>query len=227
MAEDTAPENDGDMTRAPGDSTQAPEGSTAQAPEGRDTAHQERLERLDRAFSEFIPHNRALGLRFLDHGPGEAVMRLPYREDLVGDPSSGVLHGGAITALLDATSGAAVFLAMEEPVPIATLDLRIDYLRPATPGRAVIARATCYRLTGNVAFVRAQAHHEDAEATPIAASAGSFMIGTRGAWAFRRPKPGSPEDATASSPEDTAASNPEGIRPNSPEDAASSPEETP
>jgi uncharacterized protein (TIGR00369 family) len=182
-----------------------------EAPGGsRDAAHQERLERLDRAFSEFIPHNRALGLRFLDHGPGEAVMRLPYREDLVGDPSSGVLHGGAITALLDATSGAAVFLAMAEPVPIATLDLRIDYLRPATPGRAVIARATCYRLTGNVAFVRAQAYHEDAEATPIAASAGSFMIGTRGAWAFRRPKPGSPEEsAAASSPEDAAASSPE------------------
>jgi uncharacterized protein (TIGR00369 family) len=150
--------------------------------------HDERLERLDRAFSDFIPHNRALGLRFTEHGPGEAVMLLPYREDLVGDPSSGVLHGGAITALLDATSGAAVFLAMSEPVPIATLDLRIDYLRPATPGRDVIARATCYRLTGNVAFVRAQAYHQGDEERPIAASAGSFMVGTRGAWAFRGSK---------------------------------------
>ncbi|MCS6901494.1 MAG: PaaI family thioesterase [Myxococcales bacterium] len=147
--------------------------------------HNERLERLDRAFSELIPHNRALGLRFVEYAPGEATMRLPYRDELVGDPSSGVLHGGAITALLDATSGAAVFLAMREPVPIATLDLRIDYLRPATPGIDVIARATCYRLTSNVAFVRAIAYHQGDEQKPVAASAGSFMVGTRGTWAFR------------------------------------------
>lgn len=148
--------------------------------------HAEKLKRLDAAFSDFIPHNKALGLRFIDCAPGEAVMRLPYREELVGDPSNGVLHGGAITALLDAASGAAVFLKMNKPVPIATLDLRIDYLRPATPGRDVIARATCYQLTSNVAFTRALAFHEGEEEKPIAASAGSFMVGTRGAWAFRK-----------------------------------------
>jgi acyl-coenzyme A thioesterase PaaI-like protein len=52
----------------------------------------------------------------------------------------------------------------------------------------VVARATCYRLTGNVAFVRAQAYHQGDEERPIAASAGSFMVGTRGAWAFRGSK---------------------------------------
>ena len=60
---------------------------------------------------------------------------MPYDAKLVGNPETGVLHGGAITALLDGASGAAVFAALVDIVPIATLDLRIDYLRPAESGR--------------------------------------------------------------------------------------------
>jgi uncharacterized protein (TIGR00369 family) len=104
---------------------------------------------------------------------------LPYRADLVGNPDTGVLHGGVITALLDACSGAAVFAALPRLVPIATLDLRIDYLRPAQAGCAVQAHATCYKLTRNVAFTRAVAYHEDPD-DPIAASVGTFMLSTRG-----------------------------------------------
>jgi len=148
-----------------------------------------KLARLNEVFCDFVPHNRALGLTFLDHGPGLAVLRLPYRPELVGDPDSGVIHGGAITAFLDAASGASVFLAMPSPTPIATLDLRIDYLRPATPHRDVIARATCTRLTRNVAFVRAVAFH-DSEEDPIATSSASFMLATRGDPAFKVSKEG-------------------------------------
>jgi len=88
-----------------------------------------------------------------------------------------VLHGGAITALLDAASGAAVFAALTDFVPIATLDLRIDYLRPAEVGQAVHAHATCYKLARNVAFTRAVAYHDD-PADPIAHSVGTFMLAT-------------------------------------------------
>jgi len=84
-----------------------------------------------------------------------------------------VIHGGAITALLDGASGAAVFATLTDFVPIATLDLRIDYLRPAEAGQDVHARATCYKLTNNVAFTRAVAYHEDPE-DPIAHSVGTF-----------------------------------------------------
>ena len=65
------------------------------------------------------------------------MFELPYDDKLVGNPDTGVMHGGAITALLDACSGAAVFAALDEWVPIATLDLRIDYLRAAEVGRDV------------------------------------------------------------------------------------------
>jgi len=134
--------------------------------------------RMVRGLSTNVPHNRALGMVVLELTTREVVFQLPYAEQLVGNPDTGVIHGGAITALLDAASGAAVFVALPELVPIATLDLRIDYLRPAEPTLAVLARATCYKLTRNVAFTRAVAYHHD-PADPIAHSVGTFMISTR------------------------------------------------
>ncbi|MDB4958566.1 MAG: Thioesterase family protein [Myxococcales bacterium] len=131
-----------------------------------------------RGFVEGIPHNRALGMKVVSISRAEAAFLLPYAQKLVGNPDTGVLHGGAITALLDATSGAAVFAALTEWLPIATLDLRIDYLRAAEPGLDVTARATCYKLGKNVAFTRAVAYHDD-PGDPIASSVGTFMLGTK------------------------------------------------
>lgn len=138
------------------------------------------LERINQAFAQMVPHNAALGLQIVDFGPDFAVMRLPYQQKLVGNPDTGVLHGGAITALMDATSGAAVFMRQWSPVPIATLDLRIDYLRPATPNIDILARAECYRLTKSIAFTRAVAYHEADAEKLVASAAGAFMISTKG-----------------------------------------------
>ena len=66
---------------------------------------------------------------------------------------------------------------MPQMQPIATLDLRIDYLRPAEPGQDVIAVATCHHMSKNVAFVRATAFH-DPDGEPIATAVGTFMLGT-------------------------------------------------
>jgi len=141
-------------------------------------AREQRRLRLVEAFTAHVPHDRALGRELVELTPEAVVFRLPYDPKLVGNPDTGTLHGGAITALLDGASGAAVFAALTELVPIATLDLRIDYLRPAEPGRDVMARATCYRITRNVAFTRAVAYHDD-PADPIAHSVGTFMMSTR------------------------------------------------
>ncbi|MBX3154980.1 MAG: PaaI family thioesterase [Deltaproteobacteria bacterium] len=134
--------------------------------------------KLVKGFSRNVPHNRALGMKIVDMTPDTAVFELPWDEKLVGNPDTGTLHGGAITALLDGCSGAAVFAALTDLVPIATLDLRIDYLRPATPHQPVIARATCYKVTKNVAFTRAVAYHDDPD-DPIAHSVGTFMVSTK------------------------------------------------
>ena len=130
-------------------------------------------------FSDTIPHNKALGLKVVAVRRGFASMRLEWREELVGNPETGVLAGGPLTAMLDGCCGMSVATMLKEPKPFATLDLRIDYARPATPGQAVIAEAECYRITNSVAFTRAFAHHGDA-AAPIAAAAGTFMLGTKG-----------------------------------------------
>lgn len=143
-----------------------------------DRVRLERMAEMNRTFAAAVPHNRALGITVRDLRDGIAELELPYRADLVGDPRSGVLHGGVITALMDACCGAAVFMKLRRPKPIATLDLRIDYLMPATPGEIVVARAECYRVTHHVAFVRGVAFHGD-DSRPIASAAGSFMLGTR------------------------------------------------
>ena len=131
-----------------------------------------------RTFASSVPHNRALGMEIVSIGERTATFRLPYSEQLVGDPTSGVIHGGAITALIDACCGLTVLGSLTQLQPIATLDLRIDYLGQAVPHQDVFARAECYKLTRNVAFVRATAYQSD-EHAPIASSAGTFMIGTK------------------------------------------------
>ncbi len=130
-------------------------------------------------FAEAVPHMAELGLEIVEAAPREGVMRLPFRDDLVGNPDTGVLHGGVITTLIDSIAGFAVFASMEEMRPIATLDLRIDYLKPATAGEDLFAYAHCYKVTRNIAFVRAVAYHADRD-DPIAHTAATFMLGTPG-----------------------------------------------
>ncbi|MEF9601240.1 hotdog fold thioesterase, partial [Paracoccus sp. PXZ] len=107
----------------------------------------EQRRRIARQFIEVIPHARALGMH-LDQLTGEgAEISLPWREDLVGDPRSGVIHGGVISALMDTCSGAAVMAHPTGARSTATIDLRIDYMRAATPGQTIRAKASCYHIT--------------------------------------------------------------------------------
>lgn len=124
-------------------------------------------------FIEAIPHSNALGMQFTAMGEGYAEMEMPYDERFVGDPDTGVIHGGAVSALLDTTCGAAVMSHPEAKGTTATIDLRIDYMRPATPGQTIRTRATCYRVTRSVAFVRAEAL-DDNEDLPVATATGAF-----------------------------------------------------
>jgi len=137
----------------------------------------ELTDEINRRVQGYVPHNRELGLEVIDfrHGRGEAWMRLPYADRLVGDPETGVLHGAAITTLMDAACGMAVMIKLGTGANIATVDLRIDYLKPGRPKQDVIAHTECFKLTRTIAFVRGLAHHPDAPDDPIASVAATFI----------------------------------------------------
>lgn len=125
---------------------------------------------------DYTPHCRELSLSAVHAGPGEATLRIPYQQQLIGDPARGVVFGGVITTLLDQAGGIAVLCSLEEIKSVATIDLRIDYMRPATPGRDLIGQALCYRIARHVAFVRGAAYHDD-PSDPFATLLSTYMLG--------------------------------------------------
>lgn len=121
------------------------------------------------------PHFNELQLELLELEPGYCQMRLPYRDVYVGNLDTGVVHGGVITTLLDSVCGIALASLLDRPRPMATLDLRIDYLRPATPAKAIIGEARVDKRTHTIAFLSGRAFHED-DASEIAKANGSFIM---------------------------------------------------
>ena len=134
---------------------------------------------------ESLPHNAKLGLRLVDLAPGRCTTYIEFRPELVGDPGRGVLHGGVVTTLIDATAGAAVYASIAPDRSLATLDMRIDYLKPTRRDKRLYATAELYRLTRRIAFVRASAYQDD-RANQVANCVASFMIGSVG-YSMRTP----------------------------------------
>jgi uncharacterized protein (TIGR00369 family) len=127
------------------------------------------------ALMRSVGHGRALGIDYRASGDHWIELALPWREELVGMADSGILASGAIVSLVDTAGGASIWMALGHFQPIVTIDLRLDYLRPAVKGETVIARCECYKLTRSIGFVRGVAHGGD-EARPIAHATGTFML---------------------------------------------------
>ncbi len=126
---------------------------------------------------------QALGGEVVEATPGRSVMRLPYAPHIVGNPDTGIIHGGAVTGMLDHACGMAVGSALgAQPAPegggmrsVATLDLRIDYLKAARPGAALLVIGECVKITTQIVFARGRAY-QDSPDDPVALATGTFMI---------------------------------------------------
>ncbi len=129
-------------------------------------------------FISVLAQCQELGIKVVSARENELILELPYSEKIVGNPESGVIHGGAITTLMDTTAGAGVLCAMPSFELCPTLDLRVDYMRQAKPGESVFARASCYRTTNNILFMRCEAYQVD---RTVAHCVATFMrMGSKG-----------------------------------------------
>lgn len=120
-------------------------------------------------------HGGFLGIHYLAHGDNWVELSLPWREDLVGVPETGVIASGPIIALLDNATSSSAWTRRGKFVPQATLDLRIDYVRATTPGKTLIGRGECYQIRRSIGFVRGIAHEGDID-DPVAHAAAIFMV---------------------------------------------------
>jgi uncharacterized protein (TIGR00369 family) len=127
------------------------------------------------AYVRKLGHGGAIGIVYADHGEDWAELALPYSEKLIGMEASGIIASGPIISLMDMATSLATWIRLGRFRHQATLDLRVDYLRPATPGNTIVGRGLCYRVTRSVAFVRGLAHDGDAD-DPVANVTGTFMF---------------------------------------------------
>ncbi|MEQ7872653.1 PaaI family thioesterase [Sphingomonas sp. ASV193] len=127
------------------------------------------------ALARLVGHGKALGFDFLRAEEDWLELALPWREELVGIPDEGFFASGAIVSLMDTGCGAAAWMKLGRFVPLATIDLRLDYFRPAPKGETLIARCRCERVTRQVAFASGIAHTGDPD-RPVARASGTFIL---------------------------------------------------
>ncbi|BAJ02658.1 thioesterase superfamily [Shewanella violacea DSS12] len=129
-------------------------------------------------FVDQLAQCRRLKLKVHEASEHHVLIELPYNEELIGYPDTGVIHGGVITTLMDTASGSAVVCAIYDKYQSLelspTLDLRVDYMKPADPNKPVYGFAECYKISSSVSFTRAIAYQDSID-DPIAHAVGSFM----------------------------------------------------
>jgi uncharacterized protein (TIGR00369 family) len=136
------------------------------------------FELIRNSIVELVPnlkHCKLLGIEVEEAAFAKLVLSIPYSEKIIGNPETGVVHGGVLTTLMDTACGFAAVLGQTSPGICPTLDLRIDYMKPAEPGKTIYGKAEAYRVSRSVIFTRGVAYHEGDEDSPIAHCTASFM----------------------------------------------------
>jgi uncharacterized protein (TIGR00369 family) len=131
---------------------------------------------LRQVMEELIPFNTFLGVRAPHIGHGKVRLEIPWRDELIGDPLKGAVHGGVISMLADTAGGGAVWSAIDNPMArVSTIDLRIDYLRPGKL-ETLAAEASVVRVGNRVGVADIRIFHPSAEGETIATGKGVYSI---------------------------------------------------
>jgi len=135
-----------------------------------------RVREIADSFARRIPHGHDIGMRLEEESAdGKTRLRLAPQPGLAGDNGGAFFFPGVLFSLADSASGLAVFRSLDRVVPIATLDMRIDHLAPATMDADLRAEAECYRMTRTVAFTRCELM-AGPESRVVAIVIGTFML---------------------------------------------------
>jgi uncharacterized protein (TIGR00369 family) len=135
-----------------------------------------------------IPFHRLLGIRVAELAEGKARLFIPFRPEIIGDSRRPALHGGVISTLADVCAGFAVWTRCRLEDRIATIDLSVDYLRPATASD-LYAEAEVRLLGNRVGNARVVLWSADAPGVHVAEG--------RGVYNIRRGKTGAGQEEAA------------------------------
>ncbi len=147
------------------------------------------LEKIRSYYLEFLPFNKVLGIEIdlLDYDTGEAQVSFPMKPDLIGNSAAGILHGGVTAAVIDLTGGLSALISCvkyHEKEPLeqlykrltasATIDMRVDYLRPGK-GDGFVCKSRIIRAGSRIVVSKmALSNHRD---VCIATGTGTYLVG--------------------------------------------------
>jgi uncharacterized protein (TIGR00369 family) len=132
------------------------------------------LQAMAERFLSALKHCQLLQMRVAQADSDGMTLVMPWSPAIVGNPQTGAVHGGALTTLMDTTCGMATLCVLPRFEVCPTLDLRIDYMHTAVPGKPIYGHAQCYRVTRDVIFTRGTAYQDD-PGQPICHVVGTFM----------------------------------------------------
>ncbi|MDN4502189.1 thioesterase family protein [Alteromonadaceae bacterium BrNp21-10] len=138
-------------------------------------------------FQEKMPFNQLLGMQISQLDQNKVEIRLPWQDQLMGNPLLKILHGGVTAAILDTVGGLMAIMETVRLMPVvdlsefqkriskmSTIDMRVDYLLPGK-GEEFIATAEVIRKGARVAVVRMELHNQNGD--HIAFGTGTYMVG--------------------------------------------------
>jgi len=150
------------------------------------TNSKEFVSAINEIFNEKIPFNKVLGLKVESISYEKVKVTFQMQDKLMGHYKRKMLHGGAISSVIDVAGGLSAFMGIQQRMPdealearlekfgrVSTIDVRVDFLRPGT-GKWFVATAYTLRTGSKIAVTRTELHNDQNDL--IAVGTGSYIV---------------------------------------------------